>query len=441
MSRWFVPVLGLAILSLIAFLYRYDSPTYFRIVKFLMMAPFRTPFIDTAQIPAVVDCARHGVDVFVTAPCDPLERPLAYSPLWLSATFLPADPSWLNYIGLVLDAAFFLSLTLLPVRGRWWSILIFALATFSSLPAFALERGNMDVVMFVLIAIGGWFCARPALRYLGYPVLTLAGLLKFYPLVLFLLFFRERIISFILLCALGAGVIVAFGFIYQSELSEMAHNLPDIGLFIDGFGFKQMPSGIGTILYRLAKQLNLDDDPFVRSLNLQSSALLALDILCILVVATLTLAFWLATRPAFRSAFAALSAVERVFLVVGSVLICGCFFAGQNVSYRGIHFLFLIPGVVALASDPPAGPIRSLFRMTTVIIFLLLWGLTLQQLVAWLSGGSPSPMGGSVAMYLYWIAHELAWWWVISVLLGILFCFVSTSPVWQDLFRLRRRVS
>ena len=55
------------------------------------------------------------------------------------------------------------------------------------------------------------------------------------------------------------------------------------------------------------------------------------------------------------------------------------------------------------------------------------------MLVAWLSGGTDSPMGGSAAMNLYWIIHECAWWAVITVLLGILFCFIADAVAWRSL--------
>jgi hypothetical protein len=138
-------------------------------------------------------------------------------------------------------------------------------------------------------------------------------------------------------------------------------------------------------------------------------------------------------KPSLRSALAMLTEAERGFLVIGAALICGCFFVGQNASYRGILFLFVVPGIARLALAPEPGPGRHLFRIAGGLILCLLWGLSLQQLVAWLSGGTDSPMGGSAAMNLYWILHEIAWWWVIAVLLGVLFCFVAEAPLWRSL--------
>jgi hypothetical protein len=64
-----------------------------------------------------------------------------------------------------------------------------------------------------------------------------------------------------------------------------------------------------------------------------------------------------------------------------------------------------------------------------------MWGLTSQLLVAKLSGGLAYPISNSVTIYLYWLIRELAWWWIISMLLGFLFCFIADSAVWRMLVR------
>ena len=112
--RWAMPLLGLAALVLAALLYRAEPAAYLQLLTILMLQPTDPPFIDAQQIPALIDCWQHGVDVYVSAPCDPGHRPLAYSPLWLRASFLPLDKAWSNALGLGMGGAFFLSLALLP---------------------------------------------------------------------------------------------------------------------------------------------------------------------------------------------------------------------------------------------------------------------------------------------------------------------------------------
>jgi hypothetical protein len=434
-QRWVVPILGLVVLAGLTAAFVFDRPLYVAILTAVMMRPFATPFIDIAQMPGVIDCWQHGVDPYVTASCDLLDRPFAYSPLWLRAGFLPTSLDAVPWIGLVLDSAVFLSLALLPVPRRHGGLAILVLVVFSSLPAFALERVNVDVVMFLLIVAGGWIWLRSdAFRLFGYAMFVLAGLLKFYPLVLCLLVVRERFIRAALLSLAVFAALALFVLYFRAELAEMAANLPVYSYFQDSFGARQLPAGIGVML----QELGVKRLPFIGPFDPEHSIALALDVLFFSHIAALGFAVLLATRPALGPALLALTAAESGFLTIGAALFCGCFFAGQNVGYRGIHFLFIVPGLAALALASAPSAMRSLFRVTLGLTLLLTWGLTLQQLIAWLSGGLDAPMGGSIAIDLYWIGHELAWWWVITVLLGVLFRLIADMPAWHSLPRLRR---
>ncbi len=42
---------------------------------------------------------------------------------------------------------------------------------------------------------------------------------------------------------------------------------------------------------------------------------------------------------------------ERVFLTIGAALMVGCFLAGQSVSYRAIHLLFVLPALLTLSTQ------------------------------------------------------------------------------------------
>lgn len=434
-QRWVIPVLGLAVMACLASAFVFDRPLYVMALGAVMMRPYPIPLVDIAQLPGVIGCWQHGIDPYVVASCDLLGRPFAYSPLWLRAWFLPTSPDAMPWMGLILDGAFFLSLALLPPPRRGVEVLILALATFSSLPAFALERVNADVVMFLLIIGGGWLWLRSGvIRLSGYAIFLLAGLLKFYPLVLCLLFLRERLVWAVLLFLAALAALGLFLLHFHAELVEMADNLPNPGYYDDTFGARQLAFGMGGVL----KELGVDRLPFLGPFQPRRSPGLVVALLVCSHIAGFACAGLLATRPPLRIAMGALTPAERGFLAIGVILLCGCFFAGPNLSYRGIHFLFVVPGLAAMALASPPGTMRVLFRLTLGLTLLLLWGLSLQQLVAWLSGGVDSPMGGSVAMNLYWIFHELAWWWVITVLLGMLFRLIADMPAWHSLPRLRR---
>ena len=423
-SQWVLPVAGVVALAIAALFYCYDTAEYMRIMRALMIVPYQTPYIDAQQVPAVIECWKHGIDVYVTAPCDPMQRRWAYSPFWLWATFIPARRNWM---GLALDTAFFISLAVLPRPRERVGTTVLILATFSSMPVFALERGNMDIVMFVLIAMGGWlWCRNFSFRLAGYALFACAGFLKFYPLVLFSLFIRERTGVFIALSGLALALIFDFFSAYHGLLREAAQNLPVFSYFTDAFGAAQLPGGFLTALRQGAALRGV-----------QTWLLLSAPIYAVffpitwltLCAAAACAALRLAATPLVSAAIAKLAPDELGFLIIGAALICGCFFAGMNDSYRGVYFLFILPGMLALAAMPGG----RVFGFCAAGIVFLMWGLTLQSAVAKLSGGVAYPMSGSVAIYVYWLIHELVWWCAVSVLLGVLFCFVAQSSAWHAL--------
>jgi hypothetical protein len=116
-------------------------------------------------------------------------------------------------------------------------------------------------------------------------------------------------------------------------------------------------------------------------------------------------------------------------LLVGGVLIVGCFFAGQNISYRGIFLLPILPGILALTQIAPSRALRNIFTLTTASILLVLWEMTVRRTVATLFG---VPVD-SLPVRAVWVVKELAWWWLVTVLIAILLRFVEGSPAWRDL--------
>jgi len=427
--RWILPACGLTMLSLASFAYWYAPSAYFLTLQLVMQSPQTSPFIDAKFIPDMVDCWNRGVNVYVTAPCDPLHRVFAYSPLWLRIGFFTA---WSNWMGIALEFAFFASLSILPPPRTPRAIAFMILALCSSMTAFALERGNIDIVMFLLIIAGGWCWMRGLkLRLIGYSIFTIAGLLKFYPLVLFSLFIHERIGLFIALCFAGTAAMAGFVWCFHIELHEMAANLPKFSYFSDVFGSVQLPGGLETWFVHLLRRANARTGilawPFLPRVFFAAMWLM-------LTACCIGNALRLATDLDFLSAYTQLTSKERGFLLIGAALFCGCFFAVTNNSYRGIHFLFVLPGMLALANSS-AGRV---FRITVAAILFIMWGLTAQFLLVMFLVLTGHQAHDGLAERIYWLIHALTWWWVISVLLAVLFCFVRQTAVWRTLTQATR---
>jgi hypothetical protein len=89
--RCLVPLLGLALLAVFAGLYTVGSEAYYRALKSIGVDAFTYPFLDWAFIGASIKCWSDGINVYITNPCDVLNRPYNYSPLFLRLAFIPTD--------------------------------------------------------------------------------------------------------------------------------------------------------------------------------------------------------------------------------------------------------------------------------------------------------------------------------------------------------------
>src|SRR5258708_11840839 len=89
--------------------------------------------------------------------------------------------------------------------------------------------------------------------------------------------------------------------------------------------------------------------------------------------------------------------------------------------------------MLGLNRRPASSNLRPVFNVAIGAMLCVLWELTIRHLVADVFGGSFNPVEGSLAGYAVWAVQELAWWWLIAVLLAFLIRFAADSPAWREL--------
>jgi hypothetical protein len=424
----FVPAIGFAVLAVMAWLYATGSEFYSRILTAWMFGAGTHPFSDLAAIPGWQHCWQlHGFDVYTSAAltsCHSL--PIIYSPLWLRLTFLPTDPAWTNWLGLSVVSVFLLSLGLLPQSRLPADRAFVLLATFSPPMVFAVERANVDLIMF-LLAVGAAFCLEGTLarRILGYGLMLTAGLLKFYPLVLLALLLRERLRVLLAMGIAAAAIVVATAVVFLDELRRLRPP-PSGSPFHFMWGARNIPTGLPTVMRAF---LHAAGAPARLSETLAGSPWLPPILALFLLAAALVTALRLARRADLRVSLAAIPDRTHRLLLIGGILVVGCFFAGQNINYRSIFLLPILPGILVLTRVAPTRSLRDIFTLTTASILCVLWEMTVRQAVANMFG-LPAD---SLPVYVVWVFKELAWWWLVTVLIAILMRFVEESQAWRDL--------
>lgn len=411
---------GTSFLAVFAVLYHDAPASYHAILVAWGVVPYRFPFLDTHAVLSALDCARQGIDPYVANPCNVLTEAFNYSPLILEAASLPVTRGSNGTVGIALALMFFVAVASLPAPRGGRERIVTTLAVMSTMTAFAIERGNIDLLAFSLIAAAGHALRGGfATRTGGYALIVLAALLKFYPLVALVTALRETPRR---LAAVAVGVLAVaavFAVYYRHGLSEALALVPFGSYFTDLFGATNLPWGLAELLRPLGAT------PFLSALPwLVGAALVASCVSQALAVARL-------------DRVAAPRDTEEIFLFIGTVLIVGCFFAGQNIDYRGIFFLFVLPGLLALAR---AGGAPRIFFRTAILIVFLMWGELFREALQHIAPTNADPIWQTVKAS-FWLLRELVWWRVIGVLLGLLIGLVARAPLLERIVPPRWRAA
>jgi hypothetical protein len=399
-----MPLLALAALAGFSALNAIDAALYRRLIALWSFNMTLHPFIDAEYVAAEIACFRHGIDVYTMCPADPLQRPWDYSPLWLRFGFLAIGPAWVQPAALLQDAVFAVSLGLIPGTvgwGRW----LMAAAMLSPTVIFALERSNVDLTMMAL-CLGGvaLLQGRLSWRVAGYAGFLVAGLLKFYPLVLMGLALSERPRRLCGLAAVSGAIVAAFILGYRHELTRALGNVRVPISFGDGFAATQFGGGLAFLAH---------------------APWLAAPLTLVFCAAALVSAARLAMRPGFAGAFSSLGESYRVFLVAGALLFCGCFLSKPSIGYRGIILLPALPGILAMARADGS----RLLAAGAAATVLAMWNFV--PMVLFGPGGALGAVLGPLPFLAVWAVRELLWWFVFVILLAVLQRFAMGSAVWR----------
>jgi len=383
---------------------------YLGLLQIIGLVPTDVPFLDASYVLGSAECARRGVDIYSTNPCDPMGRVYDYSPLLIDLMPPGVTAGWTMAVGLILALAFYASLALLPpVRGRW-PMAAMVLASLSTMCAYALERANIDaLILIMMIGAGALAGGREARRLGGHALVLSAGLLKFYPLAGLVLLAREPPRRGLAIAACCLLVLLLLCLAYGATLFQSIGNRPIGFSFTDAFAAANLPQGAAILLGPLGR-----DHPALAPVLAWMPAVLGL-------VFALR-ALLQAMRYAMRMPAAVWEAPEAPYLAMGAALIVGCFFTGFSIYYRGVDFLLVLPGLLALGRTD-----RTASGVVIAILFLM-WSEAFRQgIVQGLPLLGLNPVAVNNVHALFWLIRELVWWRVVAVLLGIVLAFVAST--------------
>jgi hypothetical protein len=387
-----------------------DHAVYFSIMHYVVAAPFKTPFIDMTGPLSWAECYRLGYDVLRVNPCDPLGRLLNYSPL---IVYLPLGTHETVAAALVQDSAFIIALPLI-IRPQAWREFWIALAMcLSTTVALALERGQFDVGLFVLMASTALMVRFGQIGRLGALVTYfIGGVIKFYPFAALTNILRERPRVALATGAIFGLLITIFAVQYYAQLREVANDL----IYPRSWGAQYV--GAFVLSFGLAARLRMPDWFAVTMLA------------SLLVVFGANTAYW---TMRLRTTFVRVNWDEPNFhfLLLGAIIVAGCFLLQMNLSYKFIFLLLTLSGLLQLRREASAASLERLFAAAVVVSLYCLWSrlawTLLVDLFAWIElPPSLSVVEGAVN-WLFLVGSQLAWWWLVSVLVAIVLNFVVDS--------------
>lgn len=186
---------------------RGSVPAAWRILRIPALDP---TFADTRTVTNSIDCLLSGQDPYVVRSFDPWQRVYNYPPIWLDLRYLGITGRSTNLLGAFMALLLASSLFLLFSATRLGSALVVFLAIISGPVLFAMERGNIDQVLFALLVFGFFMIERTrdsARTFFECSLIVVLTILKIFPIAAVVVLLKNR--QRLLLAALTIVVSVA----------------------------------------------------------------------------------------------------------------------------------------------------------------------------------------------------------------------------------------
>lgn len=365
----------------------------FNLIAFMGVPVLEHSFADLRGITSGWDCQRLGYDPFLENPCDPWGRRLIYPRTWQIFSFLNIGQANTIGLGSVLAILFYCCILILAGNTlRIKEVLIWAAVSISPKILFAIERGNSDLIIFILM-MTAVYCYRQHWAFSSL-IIYFSFTLKLYPIFGIPIALEEnkkrslRVIAFLL-----AGVFI-YSIMNWQELITI-HQLSEYRtrfsygnhIFIHHFsGFGDNFAGIH-LHYRYFQLISW-----------------VLTILCIAAVY-----YWVKTTPIKTHA----PSLKLDSFRVGSSLYLGTFLMGYTYEYKMIFLAFAIPQLLEWAKQKES-PLHQTARLCLIILILVLWYM-------------PKGFSSMGIFYTQKIIEDALEWGTFSVLL---FLVLISRPHW-----------
>jgi hypothetical protein len=326
-------------------------------------------FFDARNLTAAWESNRLGYDPLYVSPRDPWGRPLMYLRPWLLLGALGLDQSHTIVIGVGLVTTMFVTFVLLAGRVTLGAGIVLAFAACSPAVMFAVERANMDIALFSVMALSLLLWrAFPRAATVGSPIFVLAGAMaKLYPIFALPAF----IVTSSRAASRAAIVCIAIFAVYcVYSLKDIVH-VAQIATQGETFSY-----GARILPAHLYHQMGAERWAGPAAVK-QLLAMVPLACLALLIVIRVR------RRLGPRGAESAPSTAALLGFHIGALIYLGTFATANNFDYRLVFLLLTLPQLIEWAALP-AHRLCSLAAATLLSILILLWvGSLSERLQLW----------------------------------------------------------
>jgi hypothetical protein len=321
--------------------------------------PAPSLFFDTRNILAALECRRQGFDPLVDNPCDPWDRRLVYLRPWLALRWLGLHQGHVVLVAAVVIGLFVLAVWLVIGRRSLGEGVVLAVCLCSPSVMFAVERANMDLVLFVLLAAAViWWRRGLAGAWVGGPVLlVVAAVTKIYPVFALPAYVVTRSRRAVVGAAVAIMVAVVYLLVALEDVVTVARTAPQ----------GQHWSYGARILLAQAYQA-LVSEAGTGPLAAQAGAVLA--------VVVMGAGVWWWARRNLRPLPVddRRATADRLGFLFGSAIYVGTFAVGNNFDYRLVFLLLTLPQLWTWersAEEP--GTVRAVAMLALAMVVVAMW--------------------------------------------------------------------
>lgn len=149
---------------------------------------FKNPFVDWKIINSANECYHLGYDVYIDNPCDYKNRVHAYGSFFLKIKFSEILISYWPYIPFIFISFFLIIISNhFDLKNRSHLILFF-LFIFSPTTLLAIERANIDIIIFLILILICYYRSN----ILSLILVSISSYAKLYPVFLCLIFLFNK---------------------------------------------------------------------------------------------------------------------------------------------------------------------------------------------------------------------------------------------------------